>query len=101
MALTLDRRKATEPLPSRIIAQSPARRIHGLDKLLGWLPLLALFGVWELVADLGLVRPFLLPALSSVLVRIWADVQEGDLVELHRRAHQERGHLLTWSGPLS
>lgn len=80
MALTLDRRKATEPLPSRVIAQAPARRIHGLDKLLGWLPLLALLGAWELVADLGLVRPFLLPSLSSVLVRIWSDVQEGDLV---------------------
>ncbi len=80
MALTLEPNKAVEPLPSRVIAQAPARRIGSFDKFYGWLPLLALLGMWELVSDLGLVRPFLLPSLSSVLVRIYTDAQEGDLI---------------------
>jgi len=80
MALTLDRKKATEPLPSRAFTQAPVRRITGLGYILGWLPLVVPLALWELVADLGLVRPFLLPSLSSVLLRIWSDTQEGDLL---------------------
>lgn len=35
--------------------------------------------VWELVARSGIVTPFQLPALSSVLERIWNDAVSGDL----------------------
>ncbi|HXP31616.1 MAG TPA: ABC transporter permease [Stellaceae bacterium] len=35
---------------------------------------------WEMAARAGIVTPFLLPSLSSVLERIWSDAQSGDLV---------------------
>jgi ABC-type nitrate/sulfonate/bicarbonate transport system permease component len=38
-----------------------------------------LFAAWELVARSGAVTPFQLPALSSVLERIWNDAVSGDL----------------------
>ena len=38
-----------------------------------------LLAVWELVARSGIVTPFQLPALSSVLERIWNDAASGDL----------------------
>ena len=47
--------------------------------LVRWLPLIALLGLWELVADLNLVTPFMLPALSDVCQRIWDDTMSGDL----------------------
>jgi ABC-type nitrate/sulfonate/bicarbonate transport system permease component len=39
----------------------------------------ALLAAWELVARSGVVTPFQLPALSSVLERIWSDALSGDL----------------------
>jgi ABC-type nitrate/sulfonate/bicarbonate transport system permease component len=38
-----------------------------------------LLAAWELVARSGIVTPFQLPALSSVLERIWNDAASGDL----------------------
>ena len=38
-----------------------------------------LLTAWELVARSGIVTPFQLPALSSVLERIWSDAASGDL----------------------
>jgi ABC-type nitrate/sulfonate/bicarbonate transport system permease component len=38
-----------------------------------------LLAAWELVARSGVVTPFQLPALSSVLERIWNDATSGDL----------------------
>ena len=36
-------------------------------------PVIVLLGAWELLARSGTVTPFLLPALSAVLERIWSD----------------------------
>jgi ABC-type nitrate/sulfonate/bicarbonate transport system permease component len=38
---------------------------------------LVLCGLWEASARLGLVHPFLLPALSDVLARLWQDAMAG------------------------
>ena len=38
-----------------------------------------LLATWELIARSGIVTPFQLPALSSVLERIWNDATSGDL----------------------
>jgi ABC-type nitrate/sulfonate/bicarbonate transport system permease component len=35
---------------------------------------------WEMAARAGIVTPFLLPSLSTVVERIWSDAQSGDLV---------------------
>ena len=43
------------------------------------IPILALAAVWELVARSGAVTPFMLPALSAVIERIWHDLVAGDL----------------------
>jgi ABC-type nitrate/sulfonate/bicarbonate transport system permease component len=45
----------------------------------GWLPVLALLAAWEGVARSGLVTPFMLPSLSSVVGRIAGDIGSGDL----------------------
>ena len=44
------------------------------------LPILALALGWELLARSGAVTPFMLPALSVVLERIWTDAVSGDLL---------------------
>jgi ABC-type nitrate/sulfonate/bicarbonate transport system permease component len=44
------------------------------------LPILALALGWELLALSGSVTPFMLPALSAVLERIWTDAVSGDLL---------------------
>jgi len=41
--------------------------------------LLALVVAWEAVARSGVVTPFLLPALSAVLARVWEDASSGEL----------------------
>jgi ABC-type nitrate/sulfonate/bicarbonate transport system permease component len=51
----------------------------------GWgvvrsLPILALALGWEALARSGAVTPFMLPALSAVLERIWTDAVAGDLL---------------------
>ena len=51
---------------------------------IGWglariLPIVALALGWELLARSGTVTPFMLPALSAVLERIWTDAVSGDL----------------------
>ena len=48
-------------------------------RLAPWLPVLALAAAWELFARSGAVTPFMLPALSVVLERIWADAAAGEL----------------------
>jgi len=44
-----------------------------------WSPLLALAIAWEAFASSGLVTPFMLPKLSAVAERIWADAGSGEL----------------------
>jgi ABC-type nitrate/sulfonate/bicarbonate transport system permease component len=41
---------------------------------------IALAAAWELFARSGAVTPFMLPALSAVLERIWSDLLAGDLL---------------------
>jgi ABC-type nitrate/sulfonate/bicarbonate transport system permease component len=43
------------------------------------IPIVVLAVAWEAVARSGLVTPFMLPALSAVMVRIWQDSVAGDL----------------------
>ena len=45
---------------------------------LSWLPVLAVFLVWEAVARSGAFTAFVLPAASTVAQRIWADVIAGE-----------------------
>jgi ABC-type nitrate/sulfonate/bicarbonate transport system permease component len=46
---------------------------------LKWLSVIVLLAAWEGFARAGVVTPFVLPALSDVLVRIWTDAVTGDL----------------------
>ena len=46
---------------------------------LPWMPILSLAIAWEVFARSGAVTPFMLPALSTVAERIWADGVSGDL----------------------
>ena len=50
-----------------------ARRVGGL------LPLIALILAWEVLSRSGAVSAFLLPALSTVLERVWDDALSGEL----------------------
>jgi ABC-type nitrate/sulfonate/bicarbonate transport system permease component len=43
-------------------------------------PVLALAAAWEWLARSGMVTPFMLPRLSLVLERIWADLASGELM---------------------
>ena len=47
--------------------------------ILPWLPIVGLAAAWELFARSGAVTPFMLPTLSTVLERMWADGVSGDL----------------------
>jgi len=47
--------------------------------ILPWIPILALAAAWELFARSGAVTPFMLPALTTVLERMWADGVSGEL----------------------
>jgi ABC-type nitrate/sulfonate/bicarbonate transport system permease component len=62
--------RRTLPAWSQTIAWGAARS----------LPILALALGWELLARGGTVTPFMLPALSAVLERIWSDAVSGDLI---------------------
>jgi ABC-type nitrate/sulfonate/bicarbonate transport system permease component len=42
--------------------------------------IVVLVAAWEIMARSGKVTPFVLPSLSSVLVRIWSDLMAGDLL---------------------
>ena len=46
----------------------------------GWISILVLVAAWEGVARSGLVTPFMLPAPSAVLDRVWTDAASGDLL---------------------
>jgi ABC-type nitrate/sulfonate/bicarbonate transport system permease component len=46
---------------------------------MGSLSLIVLVLAWQLASTSGLVTPFLLPPISAVLERIWADALSGDL----------------------
>lgn len=48
-------------------------------RLAPWAPVIALAVAWEAVARSGAVTPFMLPALSVVAERIWADAASGEL----------------------
>jgi ABC-type nitrate/sulfonate/bicarbonate transport system permease component len=59
-------------------------RLAGLGRaaatrLAGSLSLIAVVLLWQLIAQSGIVTPFLLPPISVVLERIWADALAGDL----------------------
>ena len=43
-----------------------------------WLPIVSLAIAWEVFARSGAVTPFMLPAFSTVVERIWADGVSGD-----------------------
>jgi ABC-type nitrate/sulfonate/bicarbonate transport system permease component len=44
-----------------------------------WASLVAFLAAWEILADSGLFTPYMLPALSTVLTRVWIDAFSGDL----------------------
>jgi ABC-type nitrate/sulfonate/bicarbonate transport system permease component len=48
-------------------------------RLAPWLSILALALAWEIFARSGAVTPFMLPRLSTVLERMWADSASGEL----------------------
>ncbi|HVH76388.1 MAG TPA: ABC transporter permease [Stellaceae bacterium] len=50
-----------------------------LTRLLGSLSLIVIVLAWQLASTSGLVTPFLLPPISAVLERVWADALSGDL----------------------
>ncbi len=45
-----------------------------------WIVIIVLLAGWEIFARSGAVTPFMLPALSVVLGRIWEDAQSGELL---------------------
>jgi ABC-type nitrate/sulfonate/bicarbonate transport system permease component len=47
--------------------------------MLPWMPIVSLAIAWEMFARSGAVTPFMLPALSTVAERMWADGVSGDL----------------------
>jgi ABC-type nitrate/sulfonate/bicarbonate transport system permease component len=61
-------------VPASYLALRVAGR--GLARLIS---VIALAGAWELLARSGAVTPFMLPALSAVIERIWHDLVAGDL----------------------
>jgi len=61
-----------EPAPYRVLWAAG----HGMVRL-G--PIIALAAAWELAARSGAMTPFMLPALSAVIERIWHDLIAGDL----------------------
>ena len=71
--------------PAGAAAREPAQRasyralraaVRGVAPAI---PVIALAAAWELVARSGAVTPFMLPALSAVIERIWHDLVAGDL----------------------
>ncbi len=79
MAMTLETNPAKDATPT---AMQRAGEWGGqmFGNVVGWLPLLVIFAAWEIVARSGLVSAFLLPSFSSVIMRIFDDVAEGDLI---------------------
>jgi len=60
---------------------SAARALHGALRFgVRIASVVALLVAWELLARSGLLTPYQLPALSTVLARIWHDAVAGDLV---------------------
>ena len=61
-----------------------------VDLLLNYGSLLALLLVWEIVARMQIVSPYMLPSFSDVLARFWAELGDGtfleNLLETMRRA---------------
>jgi hypothetical protein len=55
----------------------------GLGRCAG-VPIVALAVAWEVAARSGAFAPYMLPALSAVLERIWTDLIAGDLSHQHR-----------------
>lgn len=45
-----------------------------------WLPFIAFLGLWEAIAQSGAVTTFMLPSITLVAERIWADAVEGELL---------------------
>ena len=68
---------ATAPEPAQP-AYYRALRAAG-RRIAPLISVIALAAAWELVARSGAVTPFMLPALSAVIERIWHDLVAGDL----------------------
>src|SRR3954464_13560314 len=47
--------------------------------ILPWIAIIGLAAAWEVFARSGAVTPFMLPRLSTVLERMWADGASGEL----------------------
>lgn len=47
---------------------------------LGWISLVAVLALWQVCAEAQIVSAFLLPPLSTVLVRLYHDVVSGDMI---------------------
>jgi ABC-type nitrate/sulfonate/bicarbonate transport system permease component len=69
-----------------VIARDAARRFHAVRRLdlvfrggAGLFSILLLLVAWELFARSGKVTPFMLPAFSAVVERIYSDALTGDL----------------------
>lgn len=70
---------AAAPGPGHPLAQAfraIGRRLAG-DVAIQLLVIAVLLATWETVTQLGLVHPFLLPRLSAILARIWANMLSG------------------------
>lgn len=61
-----------------------------VDLLLNYGSLLVLLLIWEIVARMQIVSPYMLPSFSDVLARFWAELGDGtfveNLIETMRRA---------------
>ena len=70
-----------EPVSTAEGAPEIARRIVAVfaNVLMRFFSVLVVLIAWELLARSGTLTPYQLPALSTVLGRIWADVVSGDL----------------------
>jgi ABC-type nitrate/sulfonate/bicarbonate transport system permease component len=67
--------------PSAAGERPPYRVLRAMGRgITRVISLLALAAAWELFARSGAVTPFMLPALSAVLERIWNDLVGGDLL---------------------
>jgi ABC-type nitrate/sulfonate/bicarbonate transport system permease component len=70
-----------DPVASVSAAELMSHRLVGAfgSGLVRWASLLVFLAAWEILADSGVFTPYMLPALSTVLARVWSDTQSGDL----------------------
>ncbi|HUC63018.1 MAG TPA: ABC transporter permease [Alphaproteobacteria bacterium] len=65
-------------LPAREVAMPRLVSIVG-NRAVRWASIVAFLAGWELLARTGLFTPYMLPAFSTVLERVWSDALSGDL----------------------